>query len=113
MSNIAAQKLEQASTILQQQGVDAWMVFVRESSHGGDPALPLIYDGSFTWQSALIVTRRGDRIAIVGQLDDGAVRASGIWSEVIPYVKGIREPLLDVMRRLDPSSLALDYSLND
>jgi Xaa-Pro aminopeptidase len=79
----------------------------------GDLALPLVYDGSFTWQSALIVTRAGERIAVVGRFDDGAVRAAGVWTEVIPYVQSIREPLLETMRRLNPRTLALDFSLDD
>jgi Xaa-Pro aminopeptidase len=113
MSNIFAQKLDQAQAILQELELDTWMLFVRESSQGGDPALPLVCEGSFTWQSALIVTRAGDRIAIVGKLDDSDVRAAGVWTEVIPYVQGIREPLVQTIGRLDPRSLALDFSVDD
>ena len=93
MTSIMHEKLDQAHGILDELDLDAWLVFVRESSQGGDPALSLVYDGSFTWQSALIVTRGGDRIAIVGQLDDGAVRACRAWTEVIPYVQSIQQPL--------------------
>ena len=112
-TSIVGEKLEQAHGILNELDFDAWMIFVRESSHGGDPALSLIYDGSFTWHSALIVTRQGDRIAIVGKFDDGAVRAAGVWTEVIPYVQSIRDPLVQVIQRLDPKTLALDYSVDD
>jgi Xaa-Pro aminopeptidase len=113
MYNLFTEKLNQAHAILAEFDLDAWMIFVRESSDGGDPALPLVYDGSFTWQSALIVTRAGERIAIVGKFDDGAVRATGVWTEVIPYIQSIREPLVETIRRLNPRTLALDYSLDD
>ncbi|MBI3864491.1 MAG: aminopeptidase P family protein [Planctomycetia bacterium] len=112
-SSLIAEKLEQAHQILGELGLDAWMVFVRESSHGGDPALSYIYDGAFTWQSALIVTRAGDRIAIVGKFDDGAVRATGVWTEVISYVQSIHGPLVETLRRIDPQTLALDFSVDD
>ncbi|HEY3965454.1 MAG TPA: M24 family metallopeptidase, partial [Planctomycetaceae bacterium] len=112
-SGLIAEKLDQAQRILEELDLDAWMVFVRESSHGGDPALSYVYDGSFTWQSALIVTRAGDRIAVVGKFDDGAVRAAGDWTEVIPYVQSIRDPLVETIRRLDPRTLALDFSVDD
>eukprot|EP00913_Durusdinium_trenchii_P022852 g21456.t1 len=113
MSDLIAEKLEQVHGILNEYEIDAWMIFVRESSHGGDPVMSLVYDGSFTWQSALIVTRGGDRVAVVGKFDDGAVRSTGHWSEVIPYVQSIREPLVDTIRRLDPQTLALDFSVDD
>ena len=113
MSNLIAEKLDQVQNILAEFDLDAWMVFVRESSHGGDPALSYIYDGSFTWQSAMIVSRAGDRIAVVGKFDDGAVRATGLWTEVIPYVQSIRDPLVETIRRLDPRTLALDFSVDD
>src|SRR5579863_7749700 len=113
MSNLIAEKLDQVQGILKELDLDAWMVFVRESSHGGDPALNYIYEGSFTWQSALIVTRAGERIAVVGKFDDGAVRATGHWTEVIPYVQSIRDPLVEMMKRLDPRSLAIDFSVDD
>ena len=113
MSKIIEEKLQQAHGILDELNVDAWMVFVRESSQGGESAVPLLHDGSFTWQTALIVTRSGERIAVVGKLDDGALRAAGVWSDVIPYVQSIRDPLVETMRRLDPRTLALDFSVDD
>ncbi len=87
-------KTRSVHAILEQLDLDAWMIFVRESSQAGEPALELVYQGSFTWQSALIITRRGDRLAVVGQLDDGAVRgATGDWTEIVPYVQSVCEPL--------------------
>ena len=113
MMQITSEKLAQAHAILEQLDLDAWMIFVRESSQAGEPALELVYQGSFTWQSALIITRRGDRLAVVGQLDDGAVRATGDWTEIVPYVQSVCEPLRDVLTRLNPATLALNYSLSD
>lgn len=113
MSHLIAEKLDQAQGILEELDLDAWLLFVRESSQGGDTALPLVYEGSFTWQSALIVTRSGDRIAVVGKFDDGAVRAAGVWTDVIPYVQGIGAPLLEAVRRIDPRTIAINFSVDD
>jgi Xaa-Pro aminopeptidase len=113
VSKLIAEKLDQAHRILDEFEIDAWMIFVRESGHGGDPSLAMVHEGSFTWQTALIVTRAGDRVAVVGKFDDGAVRAAGVWTEVIPYVQSIRDPLLETLRRLDPPTLAINFSLDD
>ncbi len=111
--SITAEKVEQAVALLDEFEIDAWLTFVRETTEAGDPVLPLILGQNLTWQSALILTRRGDRIAIVGRFEDDAVRATGVWAEVVPYVQSIREPLVEALRRIDPKALAVNFSLDD
>jgi len=113
MSSIIEEKVAQAVNILEALQVDTWLTFVRETGDGGDPILPLLIGGTLTWQSALIVTRTGQRVAIVGKFDDEAVRAGGVWTDVIPYVQGIREPLLETLRRIDPKTIAVNFSKDD
>lgn len=111
--SIVNEKVEQAVALLEELEIDAWLTFVRETTEAGDPVLPLILGQNLTWQSALIVTRGGDRIAIVGKYEDDAVKSTGAWNEVIPYVEGIRHQLLETLTRLDPQTIAVNYSLDD
>ncbi len=113
MSSIVQEKVEQAIRVLGDLEIDAWLTFVRETTETGDPILPIILGQPLTWQSALIMTRRGERIAIVGKYEDEAVWSTGAWREVIPYTQGVRQPLLDVLRRLEPQQIAINYSLSD
>jgi Xaa-Pro aminopeptidase len=114
MPPIVQEKVKQAIGILQEKGIDLWLTFVRETSAGGDPVLPLFYgDADLTWQSALILTRSGERIAIVGRFDAEAVRDRGSFAEVIAYDESIRPDLLRVLERLNPAQIALNYSPND
>ncbi len=115
---LTREKLAQAQDLVAASGADLWMTFVRETAAGADPALALILEGSLTWHSALIVTRDGRRIAVVGNFDADPLRASGDWDEVIPYTQGIRAPLLELLERLIPRGatrprIAVNYSCDD
>ena len=113
MPSIIEEKLAQAVSILEALQVDAWVTFARETGEGGDPVLPLILGQTLTWQSALVITRSGERVAIVGKFEDESVRTSGVWAEVVPYVQSIREPLVETLRRMNPRTVAINYSKDD
>lgn len=113
MPTIVQEKTAQAIQILQEKDIDVWLTFVRETSAGGDPVLPLIYGHDLTWQSALIFTRSGQRIAIVGAFEAETVRRLQAYDEIIPYHTGIRQPLLEILDRLAPRQIAINYSRND
>ncbi len=114
MSNVVLEKVAQAAGILEELGIDLWLTFVRETAAGADPVLPLIYGaGDLTWQSALMLTRSGERIAIVGRFEVEAVRTGGVYPTIISYDESIRPHLIATMERLDPAQIALNYSLGD
>jgi Xaa-Pro aminopeptidase len=118
MSTLIEQKLEQAGRLVAATGVDVWLTFVRETGGGGDPVLPFLVAGGLTWQSALMVTPQGERVAVVGNYDADPLLASGHWTDVAPYVQGIRAPLLAALDRLIPADvetprIAVNYSTND
>jgi Xaa-Pro aminopeptidase len=106
-------KIEQAVGILDEFDIDVWMTFVRESLGLHDPCIDLVVGGNVTWQSAFIITRRGERIAILGSLDKAAHETLGHYPEIIPYVKGIGEPLRDTLARLNPRRIAINFSIDD
>jgi Xaa-Pro aminopeptidase len=104
------EKVAQAVEILREYDVDCWLTFVRETGINGDPSLAFLVEGTLTWHSALIVTKSGETIAIVGRYDRKSVEDLGVYTRVIDFVEGIRAPLLETFRRLAPRSIALNFS---
>jgi Xaa-Pro aminopeptidase len=113
MNTIVLEKLNQAKNILEGENIDLWLIFVRETSAGGDPVLPLIYGHDLTWQSALLISKTGERIAIVGHLEADTARQTDAYTKVIPYHESIREVLIDALGELNPNQIAINYSIND
>lgn len=113
MKNLQQEKTDQAIEILNELDIDLWLTFVRETSAGGDPVLPMIYGRDLTWQSALILTKSGEKIAIVGLFEaDTAVR-TGAYTDVIPYNESIQPKLVEVLNRIKPNAIAINYSESD
>ncbi len=110
---IHREKADQAQALLAEVGLDCWLTFARETAVRPDPGVELVVGSDVTWNSAFIIGRGGERIAIVGRYDAPDIRAAGIFGEVIPYDEGMREPLLAQLARLDPRSIGLNYSQDD
>ncbi len=113
MKTIVQQKLDQAVALLNEQDVDCWVTFVRETSQTHDPALDLLLGFGLTWVSALILTRSGEKIAIVGRYDVDNVQKLDAYDRVLGYDTSIRELLTAEIKRIDPQTIALNYSLSD
>lgn len=112
-SDIVQEKALQAVQVLKEKNVDAWLTFVRETSHTKDPCMELTIGVELTWHSAFIITSTGDRIAIVGRFDRENVELTGAYQQVISYDESIRKPLVEVLTRLNPACIAINYSEND
>ncbi len=111
--SIQKQKLAQAVDILREKKIDAWLTFVRETSHNADPALNLILGFDVTWHSAFIVTRSGHKIAIVGRFDGQNIRGMNAYDEVIAYDQSIQPELVRVIDSLNVKQIAVNYSEGD
>ncbi|MGD1996387.1 MAG: M24 family metallopeptidase [Anaerolineae bacterium] len=110
---IVREKLDQAANILEEKGIDLWITFVRETTQVKDPCVDLIMGFDLTWQTALMVSRSGERIAIVGRYDVDNVNGTEGYTKVIGYDESIRAPLLEEVRRLRPRQIALNFSESD
>ncbi|MBX3047619.1 MAG: M24 family metallopeptidase [Anaerolineales bacterium] len=113
MTNLIQEKVQQAVAVLQEQNIDLWITFVRETRAGGDPMLPLLFGTDLTWPSALLISKNGERIAIVGHYEADTAQNTQAFSQVIDYHTSVREVLRDSVARLDPQTIAVNTSRND
>ncbi len=111
-TQLIQEKLAQATAILDELNVDAWLTFVRETSLQPDPALELIADIDVTWKTAFIVSRSGRHVCIIGHFDAENARNLGLY-QVIDYHQGVSQPLREALAKLDPAQIAINYSEND
>lgn len=113
--DLIREKLSQAKSLVASSHFDVWCIFVRETGEGGDPVLGLLHHGGLTWQSALLIFKSGKTVALVGNYDADPLKAAGLWDEVVPYVQGIRDPLLETLKREVPrgGKVGVNFSTND
>jgi Xaa-Pro aminopeptidase len=110
---LVREKIGQVPKILEELGLDAWMLFARESASVHDPSFDLVVGTNVTWHSAFLLTRPGERIALVGSLDKANIELHGHYTEIRTYVAGVRAELVALLTRLDPKRIAVNFSVND
>ena len=111
--DITKEKIVQVGRLLKELDIDLWLIFVRETRLQADPAFSLVVGLEATWQSFFAFSRKGDAIALIGDLDQEDYKRSGRFTEVIPYTAGVKEDFLKLIKRLDPKQIAINYSEDD
>jgi Xaa-Pro aminopeptidase len=107
------EKIGQVPAILRELDLDAWLLFGRETHAVHDPSFDLVVGTNVTWPSAFLLTRAGDRVAIVGSLDRANLEMLGYYPQIVPYVGGITDDLRKTLGRFDPQRIAINFSTDD
>jgi Xaa-Pro aminopeptidase len=112
-ANLHQQKSQQACDLLKELDMDTWLIWVRETKLMADPAIALVIGSDVVWQSALIYTKTGERIAIVGNYDAQGIEALKVFTKIVPYTQSIRDALRRELDRIKPKQIGLNYSRDD
>jgi hypothetical protein len=81
------EKMNQAIDILKEKDVDMWLIFTRESSTIKDPSMDMVVGTNCTWQSAFIINKNGDTVAILGSLDVPNMKMQGPYRDLACIIK--------------------------
>lgn len=106
------EKQKQAVEILKEKNIDMWMTFVRETGNIKDPMMDMLVGTGATWHSAFIITKDGDTTAVIGSLEEANMKSVGTFQNIVPYLKGIKEDLIKVLKKYDPKIIAVNFSRN-
>jgi Xaa-Pro aminopeptidase len=108
---LVQEKVTQAMALLDEFDIDCWLTFTRESQMCGDPTLEFLLGSYVTWHSSFVLSRKLGAVAIVGRYDRPSVEDTGAYSRVESFVKNYKPLLQDVMKEINPSNIALNWSV--
>lgn len=98
--------------IMQEQNVEMWLVFTRENSE--DPILPIIGIKHIVARGAFIFSFKNGKykkVAIAASYDVSAIKATGLFDEVVSYkTEGVKPHLKSWLEKLDPKNIAINFS---
>jgi Xaa-Pro aminopeptidase len=111
LNSLVPAKVEQAIALMNELDIDAWLTFAQKMGDaGGDAVYPIIFGDRDLGAGLLLLTRGGERIAMVGGLDVAIPKSTGVWDQVIDHQGDMGRTLLDSLTRLDPARIAVNYA---
>jgi Xaa-Pro dipeptidase len=107
---VAYEKLIEASRLLSEKQIDCWLILNREAS---DPSLPLLIGTTSIHNAAVVIRPDGNTMILTSVSDKGNFEETGLFAEIITYGPNFEEALAELIQRLEPSSMAINFSKHD
>ena len=109
---LVAEKVEGArEAVAEDEHVDAWLTFTRETDESGDPMLPYLLGFDVVWPTAVVIGP-DDSVVALGRHDAPTAEELGVH-EVVAYDESIRDPLREALDGLDAHTVGLNYDRDD
>jgi Xaa-Pro aminopeptidase len=103
--------MERAYAALKEFDVDIWFMLGRETHFTPEPAMMYLLPAAVLPVTALVISKTGESICLVGALDAEEVEAYGAVSQVISYRDNFEAQLIEILKRFMPARrIALNYS---
>ncbi|GAC1565616.1 MAG: Xaa-Pro peptidase family protein [Ktedonobacteraceae bacterium] len=112
-NDLQKEKIAQAIRILNELQLDCWLTFVRETDEQPDPALKLIFNQDVTGHSAFLLTKTGERFAVVARYDEDLVKQAGLYNHIYTDTQDYGPTLFDALKAINPTSIAINFAFDD
>lgn len=110
MKDIAKEKLTQAINYLDEYNVDLWLIY---SSEGSDHAVNLLLSLKTVGRTFFLICRDGRIFCICSVIDAQEYEDSGLFNEVLIYRDEPAQTLKELVEKLNPNRIALNFSKGD
>lgn len=106
-------KIALATKVMQEQGIDSWIITGHESPVNSEPVLDLICDHEFIGYTALIFNSDGSNYCVCTPIDKNGYVHSGIFDHVEGFEVSYEASISEYLKVKKPKVVALNYSEND
>lgn len=107
------EKIAIAIETLKEQNIDMWIIAGQESATNSEPILSIMSDAEFIGLTALIFNKDGSSAAICTPIDYNGYVHHGVFDEVIAFPVSFIDTLAEYIKKTNPATIGLDYSLEN
>lgn len=107
------EKLKTVFEALNENDFDMWIVCGQESATASEPALSILADSEFIGKTALVFLKSGKSYVVCTPIDANGYVIANAFDEVIPFPVSFVDSLGELIKKVNPKNIALDYSKNN
>ena len=90
--------------------IHLWLIF---ASEGSDPAVKLLTGLKTVGRTAFLITKENKKYAVCSIIDAQESEESGLFDQVYKYQNNLPEVLKQLIEKLNPNKIAINYSVDD
>lgn len=107
------EKIDIAFKALNEENIDMWIIAGQESATNTEPILAVMSDAEFIGCTALIFCKDGTSVAVCTPIDYNGYVHHGVFDEVVAFPVSFSDTVAEVIKKKNPQTIGLDYSLNN
>ncbi len=108
--SFSSSKIKSSYEALNKYDVDLWVIAGQETDTNTEPMLSVFTENDFIGMSAVVFTKECKAYAICTPIDANGFHHYGVFDEVLVFQSTFEETLSELISRLKPKNIGLNYS---